>query len=118
MMSSLLAMQGHTVVEAQAAREAIALHQAQPFDLIVTDLVMKEMDGTELLRRIRAFAPDTPVIAVSGARQGRIYLGMAKLLGAKRVLAKPFSGEEFLQAVAAALPPLASETGTKGGAGE
>lgn len=100
-------------MEAQAAREAIALHQAERFDLIVTDLVMKEMDGTEMVRRIRAFAPETPVIAISGARQGRIYLGMAKLLGAKRVLAKPFADEEFLQAVAAALPAAASDAGTR-----
>lgn len=116
-MSSLLLQQGHTVVEAQAAREAIALHRAEPFDLIVTDLVMKEMDGTELLRRIRAFAPETPVIAVSGARQGRIYLGMARLLGAHRVLAKPFSDQEFLQAVAAALPPAVSDAGANDASG-
>lgn len=98
-MVSLLTKQGHTVVEAQSAREAIGKHQEAPFDLIVTDLVMKEMDGTELFRRIRAFTPETPIIAISGARQGRIYLNMAKLLGAERILAKPFSAEAFLQAV-------------------
>lgn len=108
MMASLLAMRGHHVEEAQAAREAIEMHRQAPFDLIVTDLVMKEMDGTELLRRVRALTPQTPIIAISGARQGRIYLNMAKLIGAERILAKPFSGEEFLEAVDHVLEQAAS----------
>lgn len=107
---------GHTVVQARGAREALDLQRQNPADLLVTDLVMKEMDGTELLRRLRTFSPATPVIAMSGARQGRIYLNMAKLLGASRILAKPFTSANLLQLIdqvlanrqpASARPPAA-----------
>lgn len=99
MMSAVLQQLGHTVEEANSAREALRKHQEHPADVIVTDLVMKEMDGTELLRRVRASSPQTPVIGISGDRHGKIYLNMAKLLGADHILAKPFTPEELAQAV-------------------
>lgn len=89
---------GHTTVEAKTAREALTLHRDAPADLIITDLVMKEMDGTELLRRLRTFSP-APVIAISGDRHNTIYLNMAKMLGAERILAKPFSTQVLIDAV-------------------
>jgi CheY-like chemotaxis protein len=97
--AALLTHNRHTVVEAQGAREAVDMHRCNPVDLIVTDLLMKEMDGTELLRRVWAFSPQTPIIAISGAVQGKIYLNMARLLGADRILAKPFQNEAFMDAV-------------------
>jgi DNA-binding NtrC family response regulator len=103
MMAVALRARGHTVVETRTAREALEVHRTQPFDLIVTDLVMKEMDGTELLRRLQKFSPQTPVVGVSGARHGKMYMNMAKLLGAERVLEKPFSVETFTDTVEAAL---------------
>lgn len=93
---------GHTTVEASGARETLALHRESPADLIITDLVMKEMDGIELLRRLRTFS-QTPVIAISGNRHNIIYLNMAKMLGAGRILAKPFSTQALLDAVNAIL---------------
>lgn len=102
-MAQSLRYAGHEVIEAAAARPAIEAHRARVFDLIVTDLVMGEMDGTELLRRVRAFAPDTRILAVSGARHGKIYLNMARLLGADSVLEKPFTVDVLAEAVAGAL---------------
>jgi CheY-like chemotaxis protein len=102
-MAALLQVSGHEVVESATARNGIAQHQATPFDLIVTDLVMREMDGTELVRRVRALSPRTPIIGVSGDRHSTIYLNMATMLGATRVLQKPFTREQFLDAVNAAL---------------
>ncbi len=99
MMGAVLRERGHVIVEAKGAREAVEKHREQRADLIITDLVMREMDGTELLRRVRTFAPETPIIAVSGAKHGKMYLNMAKLLGAERILAKPFAPEELLRAV-------------------
>jgi CheY-like chemotaxis protein len=103
MMAATLAQCGHSVIEARSAREALQKHQESPADLIVTDLVMREMDGTELLRRLHVFSPHTPVIAVSGNKHSTIYLNMAKLLGANRVLAKPFSPQILADAVEEAL---------------
>ncbi len=90
---AILKASGHTVLEASSAREALRINEESPVDLVVTDLVMKEMDGTELLRRLRISHPQTRVIAVSGDRHSTIYLNMAKLLGADRILAKPFPPE-------------------------
>lgn len=99
MMAAVLHEHGHTIVEARTAREAVEKHREQAADLIITDLVMKEMDGTELLRRVRSATPDLPIIAVSGDRHGKIYLNMAKLLGADRILAKPFQSSVLVQVV-------------------
>ena len=108
-MAETLRLHGHSVVETRTAREAVDEHRREPADLIVTDLVMKEMDGTELLRRVRAFSPHTPIVGVSGARHSKIYLNMAKLLGAERVLAKPFTPDQLLAAVNEALVTASKE---------
>lgn len=102
-MAMMLRAADHDVVEARTARQGIDQHRTAPFDLIVTDLVMKEMDGTELLRRVRSFSPRTAIMGVSGDRHSKIYLNMATLLGAERVLAKPFTQQEFLDAVNGAI---------------
>ena len=99
MMAAALEEGGHTVVQAKSARQALQLHQEQASDLIVTDLVMKEMDGTELIRRVRATSPGTPVIGISGNKHSTIYLNMAKLIGAHRVVEKPCSPAHFVRIV-------------------
>jgi DNA-binding response OmpR family regulator len=111
MLASALRAAGHTVVEATNARQALALHTETPVDLFVTDLVMKDMDGTELLRRLRAMSPQTPVIAMSGNKHSTIYLNMAKLLGAQHMLAKPFEMGELVATVERLLAPAAEAEG-------
>lgn len=101
--SSVLASRGHTVSEARSAREALEINETNRAELVITDLVMREMDGTELLRRLRSRSPSTAVIAMSGDRHSTIYLNMARLLGADRILAKPFSREELVAIVEAVL---------------
>lgn len=103
LMTTVLHQAGHTVVEAHAARAALELHRQNPVDLIVTDMMMGEMDGTELLRRVRASSPHTPIIGISGANHGKMYLSMSKMLGAECVLAKPFTPDQFIAAVNEAL---------------
>lgn len=105
MMAEVASRLGHTAVEAKNAREALQLHQDTPADLIITDLVMRDMDGIELLRRIHANSPDTAVIGVSGHVRGKMYLNMARLVGADRVLAKPFSAEQLAEGITKALRP-------------
>ncbi|MGH7917478.1 MAG: response regulator [Candidatus Binataceae bacterium] len=114
-MAEALKHYGHTVEEATTAREALQKHREHPADLIVTDLVMREMDGTELLRRIQATSPQTPVIGVSGDRHSTIYLNMAKMLGAARILEKPFSPQEFADTVEHVLANPTMPNSTAGG---
>ena len=102
-MAEMLAPLGHTVIETKSAREALRVHEAEPVDLIITDLVMKDMDGIELLRRVRNTPKPPPVIGVSGNRHSTIYLNMAKMIGAEHILAKPFPAEALQAAVSRAL---------------
>lgn len=67
-------------------------------DIIVTDIVMPEVDGIELLLTLRKINPDIRIIAMSGGNRGHAesYLIMAEKLGANVVLNKPFELPDFL----------------------
>ena len=98
---------GHEVRVAATGLEGARRYREQAADLAVIDIHMPEMDGLELLVQFRALAPAMPVIVMSGGVQtgGLDLLGDARLLGAFATLAKPFSIDELLGAVARALPP-------------
>ena len=73
-----------------------------PFDLVLTDLIMPEMDGIEFITQVRREHPATRIIAMSGGGQisGREYLKLARGLGAHEILEKPFPQEKLLATVA------------------
>ena len=101
MLREALERRGHTIDEAADGREALQrLAEHQP-DLVITDLVMPEMEGIETIQAIRRKYPAIPIIAISGG--GRLepgnYLSIAGHMGANRTFAKPFRLEEILNAV-------------------
>jgi CheY-like chemotaxis protein len=73
--------------------------------LVITDIVMPDMEGLEMIRELRKVDPSLPVLAISGGGRGdpRMYLDMARHLGARATLAKPFDREALLGAVASLL---------------
>lgn len=73
-------------------REGIRLQSSTPYDLIVTDIVMPEEDGLQVIMWVKQSFPQTKLIAISGGGyfDSRDYLLMAKELGASFVLCKPF----------------------------
>ena len=96
-----LERRGHTVDQAGDGREAMhRLAERQP-DLVITDLVMPEMEGIETIQALRRKYPAIPIIAISGG--GRLepenYLALAGQIGANRTFAKPFRMEEIVSAV-------------------
>ena len=101
----ILGRSGHVVREAANGRDGVALHREQPADLVITDLFMPEQDGIETIQQIREFAPDTPILAMSGggSRGNTDSLEDAELFGADAVLMKPFSPEDLDQAIAGLL---------------
>ena len=101
----VLEREGHEVRVALTGLEGARRQQEQDADLAIVDIHMPEMDGLELLVQFRAIAPQMPVIVMSGGVQtgGLNLLGDARLLGAFATLAKPFSVDELLGAVARAL---------------
>ena len=67
-------------------------------DLVITDLVMPNQEGVELIREIRRIRPATRIIAMSGAFGGR-FLKTAELLGADATLVKPIRPEVLEQVI-------------------
>jgi len=63
----MLETRGYRVLSASSGREAIEVFQnAGVIDLVLTDLVMPEMDGAEVIRVLKELAPETPMILFSG----------------------------------------------------
>lgn len=97
----MLESAGHFVREAQNGLVGLRLFQAERPDLVVTDIIMPDMEGIETIRTIRAQAPDARILAISGGgRMGNVdFLSVAQRLGADSVLQKPFEVDEFLAKV-------------------
>jgi DNA-binding response OmpR family regulator len=92
---------GYEVLTAEDGAAGIELVRHEQPDLIITDVVMPEADGFEVLPRVRAEFPDLPVIVATGGGQNgtRLYLNMAAKFGADACLAKPFSVDELAETV-------------------
>ncbi|WP_343561960.1 response regulator [Kiloniella sp. b19] len=103
----ILSMAGHTIKEAQNGQEGLDLIPVFQPDLIVTDILMPVMDGTEFILNVRDLYPNLPILAISAGGNGAtaeqaLMIAQEK---ATRTLSKPFSKNEFLDAVA----PLLAE---------
>jgi DNA-binding NtrC family response regulator len=87
--------------EAVNGLEAQALLGKQHFDLIITDVIMPDCDGIELVMAIRRKQPDIKVIVMSGGGRVRAghYLDLAGKLGAAKVFEKPFDTAALRQTV-------------------
>jgi DNA-binding NtrC family response regulator len=92
---------GHRVVTVADGRKASAALQQQKFDLVITDVLMPDRDGIELIREIRAKYSGLRVIVMTAG--GQIsrgdYLMVARHLGAHLSLPKPFSARQMAEAV-------------------
>jgi DNA-binding response OmpR family regulator len=92
-----LGIDGFEVIEAGDGREARLLFEAEPADVVVTDLYMPGEDGLELIEELRRFIPRVPIVAVSGGgTKGETFsLDAATALGADAVLHKPYGMAEL-----------------------
>ena len=100
-MREILESAGHEVVEAKNGKQGISFQQAEPFDIVVTDIIMPEKEGVETIIELKRDFPNLPIIAISGGGRTRNldFLKIAEQYGADRILAKPFSEEELIEAV-------------------
>ncbi len=100
---------GHEVLTARSGTEAIASARRDAVDLVVTDILMPDCDGLEVIQGIRRAAPSTKIIAMSGGGQveAEFYLTLAEKFRVARTLRKPFSRDELLAAVRACQAPAA-----------
>ena len=97
---------GHTVIEACNGKQGMERFPGSNVDLVITDIVMPEKEGLEVLMELKKHRTPVKIIAISGGSRNRNegYLQAAKLLGASKVLLKPFSNEALLAAIHDLLP--------------
>jgi DNA-binding response OmpR family regulator len=101
----MLTRAGYDVVEAVDGTAGIELQHKDPADVIITDIFMPGLDGLQTMRQLKKEGSVVKVIAVSGGdRTGTMDLTEhAQLMGAFKVLTKPFEMQDVLAAVKAAL---------------
>lgn len=101
-LSKILVKAGHTVVCFENGRLALDQLRLNQPDLVITDVVMPELGGLEMLTQFRAFNSETPVLVVSAgsANLAVDFKETAAQSGANGVLFKPFDKATFLACVA------------------
>lgn len=113
LLGRILERGGWQVVEAADGRLGLELYLARWPAIAFVDLVMPGLDGTELLRAIRAAHPEAKLIAMSGAASlaGLPAAEAAREAGADAFVAKPLWPHTVLEAVRAHRPAGAAEQG-------
>lgn len=106
MLVAMLQQEGHKVTETNDGIKALDLLRRIKPDLIITDILMPNMDGVELIMELSKKSSAIPLIAISGGRRSitaEFNLGSAKLLGVKSTLVKPFTLMDLRKAIQDAL---------------
>jgi two-component system chemotaxis response regulator CheY len=102
---------GHVVQTADSGKEALLLAGKTRFDLVVTDVLMPDGDGLELIGALKTALPSVRVLAISGGGryiEGDNCLKIARGWGAHAALMKPFDEKSFLAAMEQAFTPPAT----------
>ncbi len=94
MLTIMLGKEGHEVVTAASRAEAARVLERGPVDLIVTDLRLPDGDGIEILRHVKAAAPETVVVVMTAYSTTETAVAALKL-GAHDYLIKPFDVDEL-----------------------
>lgn len=95
----------HLVVVAHNGGKGLAELKARPFDLVISDILMPQVDGIEFIREIRRRGYEIPILAITGggAHQSQNinldYLALSKKFGATAILRKPFTRSDLMAKV-------------------
>lgn len=96
--SDWLRRAGHVPVAAASGREAAGLLRGLSVDALITDLVMPNGNGIELIFDVRAAFPSMRIVAISSAEQTEAALAA----GADRCLRKPLAAQDMIAALTGA----------------
>ena len=99
LLRSALEEAGYEVTEATNGRQGLELYRNKQTDLVITDILMPEMNGLELMLELTRSFLNVKVIAMTGESESTGTLDKAKLLGARQTFQKPFDMNELLRAV-------------------
>ena len=101
MLRRVLENAGYEVIEARNGADALYLYESADADVVITDIIMPEMDGFDAIRGLRERDPDLRIVAVTGGEDS--YLQVAVHYGAEAVLMKPFDNASLLSALESGL---------------
>ena len=110
----MLAFDGHDVVTANDAKEALETFDKDKFDLVITDFAMPGMKGDELAAAIKAKSPRQPVVMITAYAE-MLQSSGKKLNGVDFLISKPFLLEHLREAIATVLPEAQPKSGGKSG---
>src|SRR5882724_674313 len=101
----ILRAAGHEVAAYGSGRAALAAAEVVAFDLVLTDVLMPDMDGVEILRAFAKRVPRPKVMVMTGGVEmlGMDFLAIAPSLGADGVIAKPIRAKDLVTTVATVL---------------
>lgn len=111
MVKAILGDEFYQFSEASNGLEAQDRLKQSHFDLIITDVIMPDCDGIELVMAVRRKLPDIKVIVMSGGGRVRAghYLDLAGKLGAAKVFEKPFDTAALRKTVKDLLMPVSKQ---------
>jgi len=97
----LLQIHDYKITEAANGKEGLKEFRENTPDLVITDIIMPEMEGISFIRELRAYNKAVPIIAMTGNVHGRMeeFLDISTQLGADEILRKPVKTQEFLDAI-------------------
>jgi len=100
LLTIVLEKEGYEIIGASNGKIGLKLSLEEPFDLILTDLVMPDKEGLETIIEIRKKSV-VKIIAMSGGGsfEPEVYLAMAKKLGANKTIEKPFDMSALISMV-------------------
>ena len=99
-LEEILVQAGYKVTQASDGKEGMEIFRTQPFDLVITDMIMPEKLGIEVLLEMNEDFPEAKVIAISAGDEWglELDLDMARKIDVPTI-SKPFKPEEILDAV-------------------
>jgi two-component system response regulator (stage 0 sporulation protein F) len=90
---------GYEVMEASNGRIGLELYRQRSTDLVITDILMPELNGLDMMLELTRGFLNVKVIAISGIHGQEHVLDVAKLLGARQTFHKPLNLQQLLSAV-------------------
>ena len=102
LMQLMLAQLGYEVSTASDGKQGLRIIESEEPDLIITDIIMPDMEGIEFIRSLAKERKGLPVIVMSGHPVGMRFLNIVRAFGAKAALQKPFTSEQLSEVIAAA----------------
>lgn len=97
----LLQIHEYKITEASNGKLGLKEFRENTPDLVITDIIMPEMEGISFIRELRNYNKDIPIIAMTGNVHGRMeeFLDISSQLGADEVLRKPVKSELLLETI-------------------